>query len=111
MPDPECTFFITHGYRFASHLRFLVGAEFKTRTTGFNEWKNQYAVWNDLESLRGWDAVFVEKDFSSQDPQLLMRIFERVGPLEELEISVNDFKVRSFYIIRCYGYKARYVSP
>jgi 4-amino-4-deoxy-L-arabinose transferase-like glycosyltransferase len=111
MPDPERTFFISHGYRFASHLRFLVGAKFQTRTTGFNEWKNQYAVWNDLDSLKGWDAVFVEKDRSNKDPELLMKIFERVGPFEELEIRVNHFKVRSFYIIRCFGYKARYIFP
>jgi len=109
MPDPERTFFISHGYRFASHLRFLAGAEFPTRTTGLVEWKNQYAIWNDLESLKGWDALFVDKDRSSKDLDLLLKIFDRVGPIEESEIRVNDTKVRSFYIIRCYGYKAKYL--
>ena len=64
----------------------------------------------DLESLKGWDALFVDKDRSSKDIDLLLKIFDRVGPIEESEIKVNDTKVRSFYIIRCYGYKARYLG-
>jgi 4-amino-4-deoxy-L-arabinose transferase-like glycosyltransferase len=111
MPNPEQTFFITHGYRFASHLRYLVGATFKTRTTGLNPWQNQYSIWDDLESLKGWDAFFVEKDPGPQDSDLLLKIFDRVGPLEEIEIDINGFKVRRFYVIRCYGYKAAYLFP
>jgi len=110
MPDPKRTFFLSHGYRFASHLRFLAGANFPTRTTGHVVWQNQYGIWDDLESLKGWDALFVDKDRSSQDIELLSKIFDRVGPIEEFAIMVNDTKVRSFFIIRCYGYKAKYLD-
>lgn len=110
MPNPDRTFIITHSYRVASHVRYFVGAEFLTRTTGYEEWQNQYLIWDDILSLKGWDALFVDKQSRRSDLDLLQRIFERVGPMEEVEIKMNHIKARSFYVIRCYGYKGRYIS-
>lgn len=110
MPSPERTFIVTHSYRVASHVRYFVGAEFLTRTTGYEEWQNQYLIWDDILSLKGWDALFVSKKKGMKDTDLLQKIFEGVGPMEEVEIKMNDIKVRSFYVIPCYGYKGRYIS-
>jgi hypothetical protein len=109
MPGPDRTFFITHSYRVASHVRFLVGAEFLTRTTGYNEWQNQYLIWDDLTRLKGWDAIFVDKEVLPRHSELLLKIFEGVGPIEALEIKIDGVQVRTFCLIKCYGYKGRYI--
>jgi len=109
MPNPDRTFVIGHNYRFVSHVRYLLGASCVARTTGVG-WQNQYSIWDDIDRLKGWDALFVEKEARDSDPELLLEIFEHVGPIEELAITFNDVKVRSFFVIRCYGYKAKYIG-
>jgi hypothetical protein len=109
MPDPGRTFVITHSYRVASHLRFLIGTGYQTRTTGHGV-QNQYLIWDELDSLRGWNAIYFEKERKEEDPELLQKIFDRVDPMEELEIIARNGKTRRFYIIRCYGYKAKYIN-
>ena len=102
-------FILGHNYRFVSHIRYLLGAKSVTRTTGIG-WQNQYSIWDDIARLEGWDALFVEKEARASDPALLLNLFERVGPIEELTISMRNVKVRSFFVIRCYGYKAKYIG-
>jgi dolichol-phosphate mannosyltransferase len=109
MPSPDRTFILGHNYRFVSHVRYLLGANSVARTTGLG-WQNQYSIWDDIARLEGWDALFVEKEVRDEDPELLLEIFDHVGPIEELAISVNHVKVRSFFIIKCYGYKAKYIG-
>lgn len=109
MPAPDRTFIIGHNYRFVSHLRYLLGANSVARTTGIG-WQNQYSIWDDIARLEGWDALFVEKEARAGDPERLLEIFEHVGPIEELAISMNNVNVRSFFVIRCYGYKAKHIG-
>ena len=109
MPNPERTFILAHNYRFVSHVRYLLGPNSVARTTG-QGWQNQYSIWDDIARLEGWDALFIEKETPHRDPELLLELFERVGPIEELAISINNVKVRSFFVIRCYGYKAKYLG-
>ena len=109
MPNPDRTFVLGHNYRFVSHVRYLLGATSVARTTGIG-WQNQYSIWNDIDRLEGWDALFVEKEARERDPELLLEIFDDVGPIEELTISVNHVKVRSFFVIRCYGFKGKYIG-
>jgi 4-amino-4-deoxy-L-arabinose transferase-like glycosyltransferase len=109
MPNPARTFILGHNYRFVSHIRYLLGANSVARTTG-QGWQNEYSIWDDIARLEGWDALFVEKEARDRDPELLLELFEHVEPVEELAISINHVKVRSFFVIRCYGYKAKYLG-
>ncbi len=109
MPNPDHTFVLGHNYRFVSHVRYLLGEKAVARTTGLG-WQNQYSIWDDIARLEGWDALFVEKEARESDPELLLEIFEDVGPVEELAIRIDHVKVRSFFVIRCYGYKAKYIG-
>ena len=74
------------------------------RTHGEN-----YRFWDDFESMRGMDAVYVGKREKriKEARQRLKRHFSRVDQPEELPINVDGKVVRSFFLVRCYNFDGR----
>jgi hypothetical protein len=104
MPDPEHTFVITNSYRFASQIRFYSGASIMTKTTGQKD-PHQYTIWNDRYDLKGWDALFIDKKEKERYREYLQERFSKVEAFEPLVIKKKGHPVRTFYVVRCFGYK------
>ncbi len=101
MPHPARTFIITHSYRMGSQIRFLTESQYPTHTSGYKS-PHQYGIWERGRHLSGWDAVFVDKEKRHID--VLERQFERIGPVEHLTVTDAGMTIRTFCIVRCYGY-------
>jgi dolichol-phosphate mannosyltransferase len=110
MPNPGRTFILTHEYRHASQIRFLTDSRLITRTTGYRP-PHQYQLWNSAFNPTGWDAIFVDKKKRGRDIEILAGMFDHVGPSEPLDIKAAGATMRTFYIVRCYGYKKQYQRP
>lgn len=70
-----------------------------------------YRHWSDFAALRGRNAVYVTKRRVEQALPSLRRHFARVGDPEELVIERGDYAVRSFFLVRCYGFDGREWTP
>lgn len=103
MPEPDRTFIMTHSYRLASQIRFYSNSALITRTTG-HPGSHQYLIWNRRYDLCGRDALFVGKRARERYRSELEGIFEQVGPFEPVVIRRGSRDVRTFYIVRCYGF-------
>ncbi len=103
MPEPDQTFIITHAYRLASQVRFLTGSQYITGITGHKS-PHQYGIWDKTRRLKEWDALFVDKEDDHKDRKILEKLFSRVGPAEPVNITKDKEVIRTFYIIKCYGY-------
>jgi len=103
MPEPGRTFVMTNSYRLASQIRLYSNSAVITRTTGHSD-SHQYLIWNRRYDLCGRDALFVEKKARERYRSELEGIFEQVGPFEPVVIRRGTQDVRTFYIVRCYGF-------
>jgi hypothetical protein len=65
-----------------------------------------YRAWDDFAALRGQNAVLFGKRRERLESALAVarNHFDRVGPVEDLDIRQNDKPVRSFHLVRCYGF-------
>ncbi len=104
MPDPEHTFVITNSYRFASQIHFYSGVSLITRTTGQKS-PHQYDIWNKSQDLKAWDALFLDKKNKEKYRQGLVEHFERVDAFEPVIIRRDSEPLRTFYMVKCFGYK------
>jgi 4-amino-4-deoxy-L-arabinose transferase-like glycosyltransferase len=107
---PPGVFVMCGQYGMASNVAFYMPGQPRThlwaprRTHGEN-----YRFWDDFESLKGMDAVYVGKrENRLKKARLrLKRHFSRVGRPEELPINVGGRTVRSFFLVRCYDFDGR----
>lgn len=104
MPDPGRTFILTKPYRLASCYRLLTGSRYPTRVTGAKP-PHQYQYWNAQGDLRGWDAVFIDKRDKEKYREQLFGLFERVGALEPLPVTVGGVTAQRLWCVRCFGFQ------
>jgi hypothetical protein len=74
-----------------------------------------YDYWFDPEPLKGREALFVYSDFEKFQEgkkDLLLKVFERIEPLEPFKVYRGKDVLRTFRLIHCYGYKGySFVRP
>ncbi len=103
----EDTFVFGHEYKVPSQITYYT-SNYLTTHAGeiFGANGLQYNFWTDTEKLLGKDAIFVTSDFDRfRNFKKLNLHFEKIEPLEELEVSHNDNVYRTFYLYKCYNYK------
>lgn len=104
MPNPERTFIVADTYRLASQMRFLTHSKYPTQVTAIAS-PHQYRLWQNRIDLTGWDAVFVSKKSRTKNTLVLERIFERVDPIQEFWVTIQNIPLRHFYFQHCYTAK------
>lgn len=104
MPDPQHTFILTNSYRLASRIRLFADPTLITRTTG-SKAPHQYKIWNERYNLSGWDAIFIDEKKNDTYLRVIQELFERVGSFEPLELTKNNQRLRTFYMVRCFKSK------
>lgn len=108
--DPQKPpFMIGWGHKTASELHFYLKGQTPTYAqTVLGKKGLGYDYWFDPKPLQGKDALFVYSDFErfpDENSGLLEKYFERTEPLEPFKVYRGKHVLRTFRIIRCYGYK------
>lgn len=98
-------FVICNQYGMAASVAFYTPGRIEThlwaprRVHGEN-----YRFWDDFGGLKGQDALFVcKRDPEKSLPDLKER-FATVGDAEEIPVSARGRIVRSFFVVRCFGF-------
>ncbi len=107
MPGPSFVF--SRNHKISSELAFHLGSDEPILTENvFGQPARQFAFWTDPARYAGWDAVLV---YSDQDPiktaemwQIELR-FERLDAPQAFEIRRGGRRVKTFYLLRGYGYR------
>lgn len=103
----ENLFIFGHEYKVPSLITYYTSNHVTTHAGEiFGANGLQYNYWTDTKKLLGQDAIFVTSDFDRfRNFKKLNLHFEKIEPLEELEISRRDKVYRTFYLYKCYNYK------
>ncbi len=108
MPQPDRTFIFAHRFYTTSQLGVYLQPD--TIATSLHRKFTQYRIWYPSEKYLGWDALFVDDDRFSEDPQRYLPLFERFDPEpEQLKVYRNvHYLVREIKMYRFYGFRGSY---
>ena len=101
------SFLIAGSYGFAAGVSFYLPEQNHVQLWAPRRRHGEnYRYWDRWEELAGQDAIFVAKRKSqAEEMEAALRArFERVTRLREIEITVDDLHVHTFYYRRCYDY-------
>jgi 4-amino-4-deoxy-L-arabinose transferase-like glycosyltransferase len=104
------------GHKTSAELQFyLSGHQTTWAQSVVGEKALGYDYWFDPEPLKGREALFVYSDFEKFQEgkkDLLLKVFERIEPLEPFKVYRGKDVLRTFRLIHCYGYKGySFVRP
>jgi dolichol-phosphate mannosyltransferase len=103
-------FVIAAHYAMVSHLAFYTPEQIDAHLWSMRRVHGEsYRFWDDYPSLAGMNAIFVAKYRGRVESALpkLREHFAEVGELESLPIYVDGEDVRTFTLVRCYGFDGR----
>jgi hypothetical protein len=102
-------FIFSWGHKTSAELQFYLSGHPPTwAQTVLGKKALGYDYWFDPQPLKGKDALFVYSDlerFPHEKTGLLEKYFDRLEPLESFSVYRGKHVLRTFRIVRCYGYK------
>ena len=108
MPRPGKTFVFAHRFYTTSQLGVYLQPD--TVATSLHRKFSQYRIWYPGEKYQGWDALFVDDDRFTKDPQRYLPLFNRLDPEPaQFKVYRNDhYLARAIKIYRYYGFRGKY---
>jgi hypothetical protein len=108
-PSPSAPFIFSWGHKTSAELQFYLKGHPETwAQTVVGRKGLGYDYWFDPKPLIGRDALFIHSElerFGEEKSGLLEKFFERTEPLAPYTVYRGKHALRTFRIIRCYGYK------
>ena len=95
-------------YRMPSEAAFYLPGQPQTYSLFLNYKASEYMFWEDPDSLKGRDAIFLNDTDNQDHFDDLRAVFTRVEPQMPLRVSRNPpyaAPIRTIQIVRCYGFK------
>ncbi len=109
--NPQKVFFFSDVYDITSALSFYIPGQPQAYCAWTHHRRmNQYDLWPGPEDKKGWDAIYVRKNFKGSvdfDPETM---FERVGEPILVQTTFNGKPAREFTIYLCYGFNGNWVN-
>ncbi|MFB0525855.1 MAG: hypothetical protein ACETVO_00080, partial [bacterium] len=94
-------FLLTDRYQIGAHLSFATRKEvytFRPRR------RSQFDFWQDMEELKGKDAIYVTHSRYFKDPNDIYR-FQRIKLLKEVKLVRGGKEMRTFYLYYCHNFE------
>ncbi len=103
--DRKKPFILAYHYNVASQLGFALQDPKNVFCLSSKRKKNQFNFWQDIDELKGRDAIYVANDHYD-DPPWERYKFERYDrkPTTVLLIRRGNYRAKETYIYRCYGF-------
>jgi dolichol-phosphate mannosyltransferase len=112
MAKQHPAFVITDSYALSSIIAFYSGLD--THVAKGSVLGREYRRWDDFDIFLGQDAVYVDLAPLGSRPDIqamLQEAFQRVEPEAPMQVYKDGQPVRSFYLIRCYGFRDNQFRP
>ncbi|EPR42836.1 glycosyl transferase family 39 [Desulfovibrio sp. X2] len=103
-PDPSRVFIFSEQYDMTAALAFYVPGQPRVYNAWLSRRMNQYDLWPGPEDKKGWDAVYVRKDFKDGVEPGVERMFEHISPPIHYQTTFDGEPARKFTIFLCRGF-------
>ncbi|RMH69521.1 MAG: phospholipid carrier-dependent glycosyltransferase [Gemmatimonadetes bacterium] len=106
---PPGSFVFSTEYKIPTQITYYTNPHLETYSANIYGGKGlQYTFWNDLERIKGKDALLVTSNASplrSWQRKQIEPVFERIEQIDQLDIIHHHKLFRRFTIYRCYHYR------
>jgi len=102
--DPERVFIFSEQYDMTAALAFYAPGQPRTYNAWLSRRMTQYDLWPGPEDRKGWDAIYVRKDFKSGVEPGVERMCESLSEPIHYQTVFKGEPARRFSIFLCRGY-------
>jgi len=102
--DPAKVFIFSEQYDMTAALAFYVPGQPRTYNAWLSRRMNQYDLWPGPQDKKGWDAIYVRKEFKSGVEPGVERMCESLSEPIHYQTEFKGEPARRFTIFLCKGY-------
>lgn len=102
--DPDRVFIFSEQYDMTAALAFYVPGQPRTYNAWLSRRMTQYDLWPGPEDKKGWDAIYVRKEFKPGVERGVERMCESLSPPIHYQTEFKGEPARRFTIFLCRGY-------